>query len=126
MSEYPNYIIVPTTAMVSEFMHDISAMSVIDVDLNEIASELLEALGGRFESVNFSISRLMTFYESHGVGDGSETPDGRILADAAHKLAVSFDELIETVGLRDDNGVLYYVFEQFMPGSYDMVISWRY
>lgn len=126
MSNRPQYIILPTSAMIANFNRQVSAMSVIDIDLNEILSEIVEALSGRFESIDFGLSALLLYYESHGTADGTETEDGRILAEAAQLLACTMNALIDSSGLRDPNGVLYYVFEQLMPGSYDMVISWRY
>lgn len=120
--EAERLIILDTELAMKTFRETISAMTIIDIDMVEIGSNILNAVSYKQVPDLMAQHSLMDYFRSHGAVPGNSTPDGEILANAVNGLYIAVREQIRKIGnIYDNAGVLNYVFSRWLGDS--MVIE---
>lgn len=113
-------IILPTHACVRRFIESAGRMEIVDYDLVEIMVVVCDVLSER-DLMSQRISTTLAAYriEEH------QGQDGLVLVNAMYTLINEVYGIIERLGLRSPDGRFYYVFDDWVTGSYDMMMTLR-
>lgn len=114
-------LVLPTEAAVGKFFGNVSRMSAIDFNLDEIGFNLIEILTYR-DNVVESAARYVEGYRClNQPYDLAAVDDNDILADAIAELLWDVKRVVDRAVVYDSSGVMPYVFYRWLHD--DLVLS---
>lgn len=117
----PTLIILPTAPIIQRFIEMSSRMTIVDYDLEEVMSVVVDVLSVETDREAKSLQLMNTY--SDFTPDYEQ--DAIIIRNALQAILGELQALITSHQLRDRFGYFHYVFEKWHNHQYDAILRYR-